>query len=418
MPYAIEMVPIADLHPYPGNPRAWTPTQLENLKIGIKRNGWLVPIVVNYDGTILSGHMRVDAAMELGETAVPGIRVDIRNEERIREVVLRLNQNQGSWDFEKLKDFDVQVLSDIGFDPDELAGFWDDLLETEDDQFDTEKELAAIKEPKAKLGDLYQLGAHRLIVGDSTLPDTAKRLMGGEKVSFIDTDPKYCIGLDYDKGVSGKKHYGGKTDDDLTPDEYADFLRKLLQNALAAAERDAHVMFWCDQNWVWLVQNLFRECGVKHQRLCWWLKGNWSMTPQVAFNKAGECAVYGTIGRPRLTPAITNLHEVMDKEVGPGARMFDDILDMFSLWMVRRIPGSKMEHPTQRDPTLYEKALRRTTRPGDRVLDLCGGSGSLLIACEQMKRRAYVAEIEPLFADLIIRRFESLTGLKASLLKP
>jgi DNA modification methylase len=141
------------------------------------------------------------------------------------------------------------------------------------------------------------------------------------------------------------------------------------------------------------------------------------VTPTVAFNKAGEAIVYGITGSPYMAPAVTNLHEIQDKDIGAGGRMIDDVIDSFSIWLCKRMHGSKMEHPTQKDPTIHEKALRRCTRPGDRILDLTGGSGSLLIAAEQMKRRAYLAEYEPIFADLIIRRFEAVSGKKASLLK-
>ncbi|MFA6523543.1 MAG: DNA methyltransferase [Candidatus Peribacteraceae bacterium] len=418
----IESIPLDQLHPYPDNPRSWTPEQLEQLKTSIKNNKWLVPVVVNRAkssyNTILSGHMRVAAAGKLGYKEVPAIFVVVDDKEREREIVIRLNKNVGSWDFERLKSFDVDFLVEVGFDPSELAGFWDDMLETEEDGFDVEKELEAIKEPKVKIGDLYQLGSHRLVVGDSTDPAVVKRLMGNAKAALVDCDPPFSIGLDYDKGVSGKKHYGGKTNDHMSEEQYTDFLRKLIANAKAVASPDAHYLFWCDQNGIWRTQTLYRELGIKHQRLCWWLKGQFMVTPTVAFNKAGEAIVYGITGSPYLAPNVTNLHEIQDKDIGSGSRMIDDVIDSFSIWLCKRVHGSKMEHPTEKDPTIHEKALRRCSRPGDVVLDLCGGSGSLLIACEQMKRRAFLSEIEPVFADLIIRRFESLTGTKATLLKP
>ncbi len=418
----IESVPLDQLHPFPENPRSWTPEQLEQLKTSIKNNDWLVPLVVNRAkssyNTILSGHMRAAAAGELGYKNVPAIFVVVNDKEREREIVIRLNKNVGSWDFERLKSFDVDFLVDVGFDPSELAGFWDGALETEDDGFDVEKELEKIKEPKAKAGDLYRLGEHRLIVGDSTDAAVVARLVGKAKAAMIDTDPIYNIGLDYDRGVSLKKHYGGTTKDAKSAEEYADFLRKLIQNALAVSAPDVHVFFWCDENWIWLLQTLYRELGLKPQRVCSWLKGNWSMTPQVAFNKATESCVYGIRGKPYLAPAVTNLHEVLNKEVGTGNKMIEDVIDLFTIWLSKRVSGAEMEHPTQKPPTLYEKALRRCSKPGDFVLDLCAGSGSLMVACHQMRRRALLAEIDPVFAELCIRRFEAVSGQKASLLKP
>lgn len=396
----IVMMPIKDLRFYPGNPRTWTPDDLEHLKTGITRNGWLVPVVVNRAessfNTILSGHMRICAARELGWVEVPTIHVNIEDREQERDIVLRLNRNVGSWDWPKLAEYEFAVLESAGFDSDDLTRIFEDLCETEDDQFNEQAELEKIKVPQSKVGDLYMLGDHRLIVGDSTDLTVVQRLMGGEKASMIDVDPPYSIGLDYNKGIGGKRSYGGKTNDNMSLEDYTTFLRKLMKNAMAVAEPDAHYFFWCDQNWIWRTQTLYQELGIKHQRVCWWLKGQFMVTPSVAFNKAGEAIIYGITGSPYLAPNITNLHELQDKEIGTGGRMIDDVIDMFSIWLCKRLPGSEMEHPTEKNPSVHEKALRRCSKPGDRILDLCGGSGSLLVASHQMHRRAYLVEHEPI----------------------
>jgi hypothetical protein len=142
-----------------------------------------------------------------------------------------------------------------------------------------------------------------------------------------------------------------------------------------------------------------------------------NVVPTVAFGKCYEACVYATRGSPHLSDAHQNLSEILNREVGSGNRAIDDILDILNIWLERRIPGNEYEHATQKPVTLAEKPLRRCTKVGDSILDLTGGSGSTLISCEQLKRRCYMAEIEPIFCDLIIRRFEALTGTKASLLK-
>jgi len=144
------------------------------------------------------------------------------------------------------------------------------------------------------------------------------------------------------------------------------------------------------------------------------VKNNHNMTPQVAFNKAYEPCVYATRGKPYFAP-INNLNEVLNKEVATGNRTLDDILDLLDLWLVKRLPGQDYEHPTAKPPTLHEKPLRRCTKPSDVVVDLFGGSGSTLIACEQLKRRAFLCEIDPVFCDVIIKRFTELTGKEATL---
>ena len=109
---------------------------------------------------------------------------------------------------------------------------------------------------------------------------------------------------------------------------------------------------------------------------------------------------------------MKNLNEIMNKEATSGNRLTDDILDLLNIWLVKRLPGNEYNHPTQKNPTLHEKALRRCTRPGDIVLDLTAGSGSILSAVHQLKRTAYVAEIEPLFCQLILNRFKQISNEK------
>lgn len=142
------------------------------------------------------------------------------------------------------------------------------------------------------------------------------------------------------------------------------------------------------------------------------------MTPQTAFNKVYEPCVYGTIGNPYLSPSLHNLSEVLNKEVGTGNRLSDDIMDLFNIWLVKRVNAHDYEHPTQKPPTLYEKAFRRCTKPGDIILDLFGGSGSQLIAAEQLKRRALLCEIDPVFCDVIVARYTELTGKEAIYVDP
>lgn len=290
--------PINDLTPSEYNPRINDDEGIQKLMNSMQEHGFVGACIVNSaknrKNIIIAGHTCVEAARRLGMNTVPVFYVNEPDIEREKALNIRLNRHVASWDWEKLRDlFEIDLLEDVGFESDELSIIFDDALETEDDQFNTEEELKAIKEPKAKIGDLYQLGAHRLIVGDSTDPEVVRRLMGGEKVSLIDTDPPFSIGLDYDKGISGKKNYGGKTNDKMSEEEYTDFLHKLIANAKSVAKDDAHYLFWCDQNWIWRTQTLYQELGIKHQRVCWWLKGNFMVTPNVAFNKAGEAIVYG-----------------------------------------------------------------------------------------------------------------------------
>jgi DNA modification methylase len=165
-----------------------------------------------------------------------------------------------------------------------------------------------------------------------------------------------------------------------------------------------------------MVQDLYRELGIENKRVCMWVKNGQNPVPGVAFSKCYEPCVYGTVGNPYLSKSLQNLNEVMNKEIGTGNRLIDDILDELDIWLVKRLARNEYEHSTSKPPTLHEKAIRRCTKPGDIILDLYGGSGSTLIAAEMLKRRAYLTEIEPRFCQLIINRYEKLTGQKAKLI--
>ncbi len=417
----IVMVPIDKLIPALYNPRIHNEAQEARLTESIHDFGAVEPLVVNGAknrlNIVIGGHFRLKVFRKLGYKTVPVVYVNIPSIKREKELNLRLNKNTGDWDWEALKEFDTDFLKDVGFDAGELAQFWDGALETEDDGFDVEKELEKIGKPKTKCGDRYQLGSHILLCEDATNPENVKRLVGKTRIDMVYCDPPYNISLDYSRGISNKMQYGGKTKDNKTEDEYRAFLASALGNALTVAKPDAHVFCWCDQKFISLLQGLYPTLGIDFRRVCLWIKNNQNMTPQVAFNKCYEPCVYGVRGKPYLSPSIQNLNEVANKEVGNGNRLIDDIQDMIDLWMCKRLPTVEYEHPTAKPPTLHEKAIRRCTKPGDTILDLFGGSGSTLVAAHQMKRRAFLCEIEPIFCDLIIRRFEAVSGQKPSLLK-
>jgi DNA modification methylase len=408
----IVQVAIDNLRSADYNPRSHDDVQKEHLKESIRRFGLVDPIIVNKSperfNIIIGGHFRWLAAKELGYKEIPVVYVDIPNLEKEKELNLRLNRNTGEWDLEKLKSFDIDLLLDVGFNDADLASVWDDALGTEDDAFDEDEELKKIIEPKTKIGDFYKLGDHFLICGDATDPSVVERLVGDSKMEMIYTDPPYNISLDYNRGVGQQKQYGGKTDDDKTPEDYRKFLLSLMGNAIAFSKPDCHVFCWNDEKHIGLVQSVFTELGLENRRTCLWVKGSANVTPQVAFNKCYEACMYATRGSPYLSPSCQNLSELLNREIGSGNRAIDDILDILNIWLEKRLSSGEYEHPTQKPVTLHERPLRRCTQVDD----------STLIACEQMKRKAFLCEVEPIFCDLIIRRFELATGLSASLIQP
>lgn len=418
----IDQVAVDELKPAAYNPRKWDDKALADVSESITRFGLVDPLIVNGAkermNVVIGGHLRLAVAKKLGFKEVPVVYLNLPDVEREKELNLRLNKNLGAWDEELLKAFDTGLLLDVGFTPDELNSFFDDILDVSEDGFDVEKELAKITEPETKPGDIYELGEHRLICGDALDPVVVQKLMAGKEAHMIYCDPPYNIGLDYRKGIGTKGKY---TPDKLVHDSksneaYAEFLGTSLKNALASSRKDVHVFYWCDEKYAGLLQRLYGEQGVQNRRLCFWVKNNFDPTPQVAFNKVVEICAYGTRGKPGLNPAIKNLSEILNQDVN-SIGLYDDLMSIVQLWLVRRDNTADYEHPTQKPITLAEKPLKRCSAPGEIVLDLFGGSGSTLIAAEQLKRKAYLAELDPTFCDLVVKRYEHFTGNHAKRVK-
>lgn len=404
---------VNDLVPQEVNPRKITDNQMSNLKKSLARFNLVEIPAIDLNGKILAGHQRIKALQLLGRgEELIDVRIPSRQltEDESKRYLIASNALGGDWDFEKLKTFDLDLLVDIGFDQIDLSHFWDKDLEVKDEDFDIEEELKNIKTPKTKPGDLIFLGPHRLLCGSSTDPNNLKRLFGEDKASMIYSDPPYNIKLDYSKGIGGKQDYGGNVQDNRSYEEYKKFIKDTLSTALTIAKTDCHFFYWCDQTYIGLIQEMYRELGIENKRVCLWLKNSQNPTPKIAFNKCYEPAVYGITGRPYITSTIQNYNEVLNKELGTGNSLFDEVFDQFEVWLVKRLSGQKYEHATSKPPKLHEKAIRRCTKLGDIILDSFSGSGSTLIAGEQLKRKVYAMELEPIFCDLAIKRYKKLTG--------
>ncbi len=412
-----EIRKVSDLIPWDKNARKIKETGLSSLVKKIKQCGFHASIVIDTDGTILSGNQRKKALEHLSivevNVLVPNRK--LTDEERDR-IALESNIHDGEWDFEKIKAFDFGTLIDVNFDQIDLVKSWDKELEIKEENFDVEKELEKIQIPETKLGDLIILGQNKLICGDSTDPKVLQKLFGEEKCSMVYSDPVYNIRINYKKGIGGKKNYGGNVNDNRSEEEYKEFLKKSLTNALLVSKDDVHVFYYSDQIYIGLIQQLYRELGIDNKRVCLWIKNSQNPVPGVAFNKCYEPCTYGIRGKPYIAKDIQNLNEIMNKEITTGNNIFGEALDSLDIWMIKRLSGKSYEHATSKPPKLHEKAIRRCTKPGDIILDSFSGSSSTIIAGEQLKRRVYAVELEPVFCDLAIKRFEKLTGIKAKII--
>ncbi|MEO6536180.1 MAG: DNA modification methylase [Candidatus Paceibacterota bacterium] len=407
---------VSSLLPYEANPRKLTNKQLQDLKKSLQKFNLVEIPAIDTNNTVVAGHQRLKALqlLDRGDEEID-VRVPNRKltKEEFEQYLISSNAISGEWDLEKLKSFDLDLLLESGFDESDLSDLWAQNLEAEDDDFDEEKEFKKITEPVTKVGDLIQLGQHRLICGSSTDPAVLTRLFGDDRASMIYSDPPYNINIDYNGGIGGKKNYGGNVLDNRTDAEYKEFIVKTMIAALSVAKADTHVFYWCDQIYIGLMQELYRELGIANKRVCLWLKNSQNPVPSVAFNKCYEPCVYGVRGKPYITKSIQNLNEVLNKEITTGNNLIEETLDHLDVWMVKRLSGKDYEHATSKPPKLHEKAIRRCTKPNDIILDSFSGSGSTMIAAEQLKRRVYAVELEPVFCDLAIKRYEKLTGNKA-----
>jgi DNA modification methylase len=408
---------VNDLIPQSVNPRTISDKQMTDLKKSLKKYNLVEIPAIDQDGTILAGHQRIKALQLLGRgDELIDVRIPNRKltDEEARKYLLSSNALGGDWDYELLKAFDLDLLLDVGFNEIELSKFWDEDTSSTDDSFNPEKELKEIKTTDIKRGDLLILGKHKLLCGDATDPLAVKAVFGDERTSMIYSDPIYNIGLDYNRGVGNKANYGGTVDDHKSAEEYKRFIRKSLEVALSVSTQDTHAFYWCDEAWVWLFQTLYNELGIKNRRLNIWLKNSASPTPTVAFNKAIEFCVYGTLGSPYLAPHTTDCTEVMNADVRVGNELLETINNV---WAEKRMKTSEYEHPTSKPPSLHEKAIKRCTKPNDIILDSFSGSASTMICAESLKRRVYSFDIEPVFCELARRRYEKFTGEKVEIIR-
>lgn len=390
----VEMWPIERLIPYARNPRK-NDAQVDRMCGVIKEFGFRIPVVAKSDGSVVDGHLRLKAAQRLGLLQVPVAIADELTDAQVKAFRLLANKsaNWAEWDNELLglelgelidMDFD---LSFTGFDPDEIAALT--AVSTPEGNTDPDEVPDAPKEPVSKPGDVWILGNHRLMCGDSTSIDAVDRLMAGAKADMVFTDPPY--GVDYDGGHAVKGKRREKLANDATPDIYSD----ALPLAYAASKETAALYLWYSDSKTAAVTAAVTAAGYEVRNTLIWNK---------------NLAQFGAIGaqyKCKHEPCIYAF-----KRGNPP--FWCGPTNEVSVWDVAR--GSKNEfHPTQKPVELAERAIKNSCPKGGVVLDLFGGSGSTLIACEMTGTSSRTMELSPAYCDVIIKRWEDFTGKKAEL---
>ena len=430
----IVYVPIKELKPSEYNPRKISKESMEQLKESIKRFQMVDPIIVNAApnrrNIVIGGHMRLRGAKELGFKEIPVVYVKIPDIKQEQELNLRLNRNTGEWDFSLLANFSEEFLGGIGFtseDMDEIFG-----IDENPEIFDLEKELAKldIKKIDVRKRDVYRLGEHRVMCGDSTIEKDVLNLMGGEKADMCFTDPPYILSY-----LTGKKRRGKATEGfglkrdrkyletDVLPDNFTELW---MTNIAKAQKPDFSIIvfenpknlrtiwdtldkYWKYRNTItWHLPNRVQGFSSKfkffnkHDIALVGTGGNVPLNlepEEELFQSEYENALYATSGKPhwegyekgkKICP--TDFIEFVaadEKSSGQGIIFGTKPLELF-------IP--------------YIKVL---TRRDDLIIEPFGGSGSMLIAAHKMNRRCFLMEKSPVYTAVILKRWEKLTGGKA-----
>lgn len=382
-------VPVSKLVPYEKNAKIHGEAQLEKLKASIEEFGFLSPCLIDKDFNIIAGHGRVMAAKEMGLKTVPCVFIEGLTEEQRRAYILADNRlgELGEWDMDLVMD-ELVELDELGFDV-ELTGFElpEELPEVVEDDFD---ESAVPEEPRAKLGDIWQLGDHRLICGDSTDINVVERLMDGALADIVFTDPPWNVNY----GQENERWKQRSILNDYMPtEEFKEFMSSAFfcMNKVSKDGAMTYVVMSA-QEWGNLMLTL-AENDYHWSSTIIWAKDQLVLSRK-DYHTQYEPIWYGWKTGPRL-------HPLEDRKQS-------------DLWEIPR-PKRSDEHPTMKPVELVVRALSNSSNKGDNVLDLFGGSGTTLIAAEQINRRCYMSELDPHYCDVIIQRWENLTGRKAVL---
>lgn len=383
----VQSMKIDEVKPYPNNPRN-NDDGVEAVANSIKQFGWQQPIVMDKDNIIIVGHTRYKAAKKLGMDKVPVVVASNLSDEQVRAYRLADNKTGEltDWDMSLLDDelgdiADIDM-SDFGFDLD----IPEDEEEVQEDDFDDE----VPEEPKSKLGQIYQLGRHRLMCGDSTNPEMVKKLVGGVQCDLLLTDPPYNVG--YEGKQSSKMTIKNDRQKD---DEFYKFLFNAFSAAKDNLKQGASFYIWYASSEVVNFTNAANNSGLSIRENLIWEKNNIVLGRQDYQWKHEPC-LYGWVEG--------GSHSWYSDRKQTTVMHFDK-------------PQRADLHPTMKPVALFDYQIKNSTKSGDVVLDLFGGSGTTIMACEQDGRNACVMEYDPKYVDVIIKRWEDFTGKKAELIE-
>ncbi len=404
---------VSELKLWDKNPRTISDTAFDKLKSRITKRGFHDIIKINTDGTVLSGNQRKRALEELGIDEVWALVPDHPlSDSEMKIVAGESNRSDGVDDFDILaNEYDIEELQEIGYSELELGKIG---IKLEEDGFDEKEALANLGEITVQKGDLYQLGDHRLMCGDSTSTDDLDKLMGGVQANLVFTDPPYMV--DY-KSPAGNSYNsekfggtGGKIfNDNLSDKEALEFYTAVLNNLYLHTTDNCPIYWWYATKNSNLNLQAWENTGWYFSQGIIWLKNSMVLARGQDYHRCFEPCLFGwKKGKSHFRN--TKIADFKDAWLDMS---YDNFQDQLDVWFEKRDNTSEYIHPTQKPIQLADRALRKSSKVGDAVLDLFGGSGSTLMACHQLNRKAYLMELDPKYVQAIIKRWEDFTGEKA-----
>lgn len=405
------------IKPYEKNPRKHNEA-VKYIAKSIQEFGFKVPIIIDKNNTIVCGEARYKAAKQLKLQTVPCVLADDLTEEQIK--AFRLVDNKvaeySEWDFDLLSE-ELEGLVDF-----DMSGFgFDELFaeeegeEVEEDGFDPDD--VADEEPITKRGEIYQLGNHRLMVGDSTKEEDVNALMDGAVADLVVTDPPYNVNVSNTKGMKIEN-------DNMSSSAFLDFLTSCFKNLTSNLKAGGAFYVWlASKEWI-NFETALNENGLHVRQELIWNKNQANLSRSDYHWKHEPCMYGWKEGAAHYFikdyTQTTVYEDIKPEDIKKMKK--DDLVKLLQDIMSDNTPTTVIDeakptvndlHPTMKPIKLIGRLVRNSSRKNEKVLDLFGGSGSALIACEQLDRSAYLMEYDPKYADAIIHRWEQFTGNEA-----
>lgn len=428
----IEYLPVSAITPYERNAKKHPADQVAHIANSIREFGFRQPVVVDRDNVIVIGHGRLLAAKKLGMKEVPVVRADDLTPEQIKALRLADNKtNESEWDEELLNLELGEILnismSDFGFE--DIVG-----LKTADEVVEDDYDEDPPEEPKSKLGDIYQLGEHRLMCGDSTSAEDVAKLMNGEKADMVFTDPPYGVAIgSRNKAINAvEPGRGGRIETDIEGDtmseeELYEMLKTAFTNLREIATKDScsfYVTSPQDGSLGMMMMMMMMDAGLPVRHILIWVKNVAVFSlGRLDYDYRHEPIFYTWTSKHNFygdySTTVIDDSEPIDKmskaELKELVRAYKEKKPDSVIYCDK--PSKSTLHPTMKPLKLIARFIVNSSKRGDNVVDIFGGSGSTMMSAEQLGRRCFMMELDPHYVDVIIDRWEKFTGRKAKLIE-